>query len=101
MHKEFEEAVLALLVLIPAASALVLGLLILGAVKHLSERVTAAFGSLTAVLCWVLTLVLATAVHMSGDQPVDAHYGAWFHGAGYAFELRLLADKLSLAMLFV
>lgn len=93
--------VAALLLLgLPAASALVIGLRMLS-MRSPSERNTASIAGTASFLSWALGLVLFVAYRVHGATPLTLAYGEWFGVAGYAFEVELLVDHLSLLMLLL
>lgn len=93
-------ALVATITLGPALSGALLGtLLVLG--KPPSERATARLVEWGSGVALLLSFALAGAWWFAGATPIPLHVGQLFEVRGYAYELGLLVDMLSLTMLLI
>jgi NADH:ubiquinone oxidoreductase subunit 5 (subunit L)/multisubunit Na+/H+ antiporter MnhA subunit len=89
------ETICRAIVMIPAATVLLLSLLWLTGV-HLSERLLGRLTKSVYAVLMLAVLVLTVQVRNSGAGSVAGAEGTWFSAGHYRFELMLKADALSL-----
>jgi NAD(P)H-quinone oxidoreductase subunit 5 len=92
------EILLLIVVLLPGATAVLLGLAWLAGWLP-SERVVSRITGATYALCAVALAVLIWSLAAGGTSRIVIEFGAWFAVHEYRFPLVLLADRLSLPFL--